>query len=246
MNCTQVDRMLDDLMDGVLSDADLRELEAHCANCETCAVKLSATREMMQLFSEMDDEVDVPLQAQARWRSAVKAEARKGGMKRFYRMGAGIAAVLVVALGATFALRSRPTELPKANLTAGNAAMVPNMAMIEADGQSDEMLSEEESIDTAVSRGIPMHEIAMTVESLDATCEYMADLVSEYEGSLDQQRFEEDGRACANLYIELPAGNIEEFLNAASHYDVDGGLELPTQLEAEGEQVSVLLVLKEA
>ena len=238
MDCNQVDRLLDALMDDVISQDEREALEAHCDACAACAAKLNATRDMMRLFADMAPEVDVPLQVQANWRKAVKAEAGKRGLRRFYRLAGGIAAVLVVALGTTFALRSRPAKVTAAPMM--DAAMGQSVAMIEADGQTDE-----ESIDTAVSRAMPMHEISMTVKDIDKTCEYMSDLVSEYEGEMDDQRFEEDGKACANLYIEMPAENAAEFLNAAAHYDLDGEDAIPSDELTAGERVSMLLVLKE-
>ena len=237
MDCSQVDRLLDALMDDTLTQSERDTLEAHCADCAACAAKLRATQDMMRLFADMAPEADVPLHVQANWRKAVKAEAGKTGMRRFYRLAGGIAAVLVVALSTTFALRSRPAEVAATPMM--DAAMEQSVAMLEADGQADE-----ESIDTAVSRAMPMHEISMTVEDIGKTCEYMSDLVSEYEGEMDVQRFEEEGKACANLYIDLPSENAAEFLNAASHYDLGNGA-IPSDETAAGERVSMLLVLKE-
>lgn len=237
MDCTQVDRLLDELMDEVISPDDLRALEAHCEACPACAAKLNATRDMLRLFADMAPEADVPLNVQASWRRAVKDEAKKtGGMKHVYRYVAGIAAAMVVAIGATFALNNRPAQ----NIApaAVEADMARSVAMIEADGQSDDIA--EESIDTAVSRAMPMHELTITVEDLDRTCAYVADLVREYEGEVDEQRFD----AGANLYIDLPAENASEFLNAAAHYDLNNG-DMPEITGAAGERVSMLLVLKE-
>ena len=84
----------------------------------------------------------------------------------------------------------------------------------------------------------------MVVEDLDRTCAYMADLVSEYEGTLEVQRYETDGVDCANLYIELPAENAADFLEAAAHYDVSGTLESAANAEDAEGRVSLLLVLK--
>ena len=94
MDCTQVDRLLDDLMDEVLSQDDLRALEAHCDACPACRAKLNATRDMLRLFADMAPEADVPLDIQANWRRAVKAEAAKDAAKRFRRWAAGIAAAV--------------------------------------------------------------------------------------------------------------------------------------------------------
>lgn len=238
MNCIQVDQLLDDLMDEVISPDDLRALEAHCDDCPTCKSKLIATRDMLRLFADMAPEADVPLNVQAKWRSAVKAESKKVRAKGLYRWAAGIAAALVVAIGATFMLNMPQSAAPLMEA----APMARSVTMIEADGQSEAM---EEAIDTAVSRPVPTLELAMTVENLNRTCAYMADLLSEYEGSVDEQRFDKDGRACANLYIGLPAENAAEFLNAASHFDL-GHAGIPDIDASEADRVVMLLVLKEA
>ena len=237
MNCIQVDQLLDDLMDEVISPDDLRALEAHCDDCPTCRSKLNATRDMLRLFADMAPEADVPLNVQAKWRSAVKAESKKVRAKSLYRWAAGIAAALVVAIGATFMLNMPQSVSPLMEA----APMARSVTMIEADG----LEASEEAIDTAVSRPMPTLELAMTVEDLNRTCAYMADLISEYEGGMDEQRFDKDGRACANLYIDLPAENAVEFLNAASHFDL-GHAEMPDIDASEADRVVMLLVLKEA
>ena len=237
MNCIQVDQLLNDLMDEVISPDDLRALEAHCDDCPTCRSKLNATRDMLRLFADMAPEADVPLNVQAKWRSAVKAESKKVRAKGLYRWAAGIAAALVVAIGATFMLNMPQSATPLMEA----APMARSVAMIEADG----LEASEEAIDTAVSRPVPTLELAMTVEDLNRTCAYMADLISEYEGGMDEQRFDKDGRACANLYIDLPAENAAEFLNAASHFDL-GHAEMPDIDASEADRVVMLLVLKEA
>ena len=117
-----------------------------------------------------------------------------------------------------------------------NALMAESVAVVEADGQEDS-----ESIDTAASRAMPMIERRMTVEDLDRTCAYMADLAREYDGEIEDQRIE----AGANLYVELPAENAADFLSAAAHYDVDGTFDAACDVEAEAGRVSILLVLEE-
>ena len=275
MNCEQIDRWLDAMMDGEISTKDMNALEAHCESCAACAEKLKLNRQMMGMLSEMAPEIDVPLTAQAAWRSAVKAEAGKTRRARLYRVAGGIAAALVVAIGATFALRTPPRNLTtetavqessKAMMDAEFAEEVPVMeaelaeevpmmeaeaadeapmmgaeyaaaggALIEADGAAMMM--------DASRRSSGMREVEMVVEDLDRACEYMRDLVDEYEGSADIQRFDADGVPCANLYIEMPAGNAEEFLRAAAHYDTSGAEISADGFEGEGD-ISMLLVLR--
>ena len=108
-------------------------------------------------------------------------------------------------------------------------------ALIEADGAAMMM--------DASRRSSAMHEVEMVVEELDQACEYVNDLVEEYEGTADEQRFEADGVPCANLYIELPAENAGDFIRAAAHYDRSGGDVSRLSFDGDGD-VSLLLVLR--
>ena len=108
-------------------------------------------------------------------------------------------------------------------------------ALIEADGATMMM--------DASRKSSAMHEIEMVVEDLDRACEYVGDLVEEYEGTADEQRYEADGAPCANLYIELPAGNAGDFLRAAAHYDKSGEDVSALSFDGDGD-VSLLLVLR--
>ena len=237
MNCTQTDALLDAYMDDALADGERATLAAHCAECPACAEKYRATEIMKRMFSEMAPEVDVPLTAQAGWRRAIKAEAQRTKRQRLFKMAGGIAAALVVAVGAAVALMANPVQ-KEVEMRSADLAGAQSIAMIEADGEIDAAEAMLEDADF-----MPMHELEMTVEDLDSVCVYMTDLVSEYEGEADVQPFEEDGRRCANLYIDLPTENADEFLSAASHYDASGSA--LTLGEAAGERVSMLLVLKE-
>lgn len=237
MNCERIEPLLDALLDGALSDEDRHALNAHCEACAVCAEKLHDVQIMKRLFDDMAPEIDVPLQTQASWRRAVKAEAAAKKRARLFKLSGGIAAALVVALTATFALREKPARLELAAAVPEAAMETEEVAMIEADGRSSR------SLNAAAPLAMPMNELHMTVEALDKACDYMADLVSEYEGEMDVQRTEENGRPCANLYITLPAANVQEFLDAAAHYDVNGSA-LAAQF-SDGDTAAMVLILKE-
>lgn len=120
MNCVEVNDLLDQLMDGELSDGQRRALEAHGQTCAQCAGAIRATLQMKALFEQMEPEVDVPLQAQARWRGAVREAARAQRRKRLIRWAATAAAAVVALVGVGLALnlRSAPREDSTAMLTA--------------------------------------------------------------------------------------------------------------------------------
>jgi predicted anti-sigma-YlaC factor YlaD len=260
VKCEQIDRWLDAMMDGEISAEDMRRVEEHCETCAECAEKLKLNRQMMGMFAEMAPEMDVPLTAQAAWRSAVRAEAGKARRARLYRFAGGIAAALVVAIGATFALRTPPKDMasnsvastampqPTAELMmAGEAEYADEAPMMAAEyAAAGEALIEADGavmMMDASRKSSAMHEVEMVVEDLDRACEYVSDLVEEYEGTADEQRFESDGVPCANLYIELPAGNAGEFMRAAAHYDKSGADVSGLSFGGDGD-VSLLLVLR--
>ena len=127
-------------------------------------------------------------------------------------------------------------------------------ALIETDGAAEAVVMAEEAEDAeevsfaaeaanmpVKTAAAPMREIGMVVEDVSRVCEYARDLAQEYEGDIDIQLFDEDGVACANLYIDLPAANAPEFLEAMRHFDHSGA---PADaFDADG-QTSLLLVLR--
>ena len=170
MDCNQVNGILDLLMDGALDDTQRSALEAHGRECPTCAAAIHSTLQMKALFEQMEPEADVPLQAQARWRSAVKAEAKQQRRRRMRRWIASVAAaaVVLVGLGAAFTLRGTPkrndalyaqeesaaapmVERAAETVLASNGAVANARsdaapgAVVEADGMADEAVAIEDA-----------------------------------------------------------------------------------------------------
>ena len=342
MRCDEINALLDRLLDGELSEEQLQALRAHGQECPQCAGQIEAAMQMKALFGEMTPEADVPLAAQAAWRSAVKAEARRKRSRRFTAWAGMAAAAVVLVLGVGLALntpnapklhtdaasapiaesaetageaemseanqsvdesepvnlmksaavesapRSASEEAPAAAaesgedsdiITAGGAmesfdAAEPeqleeadyemaDMAYLEADGAGEaerdvpmndaaampalsvESEDAEEAGEEAIGfaaeaaapeAAAPVHELSLKVESIDAACGAIVDLVSEYEGTADVQRLDSG----ANIYVDMPAGNVAEFISAVAHLDVSGSeLKAP---ETDGEAVSALLL----
>ena len=166
MNCTQTEQYLDAMMDGTLDAEALARLEAHCRECPACAEKLKVNRQMMRVFAEMAPEMDVPLTAQAAWRSAVKRESGKVRQRRAFRYVGGIAAALVVALGATFALRT--------NVNRNSMAMLP--AAMEADYADSEAAAEDApEAESAVTEGAMEAERAATKAAVNVEANAVSD-----------------------------------------------------------------------
>lgn len=105
MDCIQVGEMLDLLMDDALDEGQRQALEAHGRSCPECAAAIRSTLQMKALFDRMEPEADVPLEAKARWRGAVKAEAKARKQKRLRRWFASAAAAVVVLVCVGMAFR---------------------------------------------------------------------------------------------------------------------------------------------
>ena len=118
MNCAEIGDLLDLLMDDALTDEQRREMEAHGRECPACAEAIRATMQMKALFAGMDTEADVPLQIQAKWRGAVKAEAARQKKRRLTRWIASAAAAVVAVAGIGLALNGRNAPAKNATLMA--------------------------------------------------------------------------------------------------------------------------------
>lgn len=112
MNCTEFNGMLDLLMDGALSDDQRQVMEAHGLECPECAAAMRSTLQMKALFDQMEPEADVPLEAQASWRGAVREASKRQKQKRLRRWIVSAAAAVVVLAGAglTLSLRGAPKQ----------------------------------------------------------------------------------------------------------------------------------------
>lgn len=169
MDCTKVSESLDLLMDGKLDDAGRQALEAHGRECPECAAAIRSTLQMKALFDQMDPEVDVPLEAQARWRGAVRAEARAQKQRRLRRWFASAAAavVVLVGIGLAFRLQGTPKQSAAPMYEENAAAQIEEKAaepvlasggvvthvrsnaapgaVVEADGMAEEVVAIEDS-----------------------------------------------------------------------------------------------------
>jgi len=177
MDCLKVSEMLDLLMDGALDEGQRQALEAHGRECPACAAAIRSTLKMKALFDQMEPEADVPLEAQAKWRGAVREEAKAQKQKRLRRWFASAAAavVLLAGIGLAFRLKGTPKQnaaslieerpigrieerVAEPALASGDVVThvrsnaAPG-AVVEADGVADEVVVIEDSeMDMAVSQ----------------------------------------------------------------------------------------------
>lgn len=123
IDCKFFTEHLDSYLDSELDQATRQEMHRHAANCPSCGECLESMTRLLTMCAEMDEGLSVPLEAQAAWRKAVRAEAaskeRKASSRGavFRRWTGGIAAALVLLVGGTFAYRmgdgAAPITLPR-------------------------------------------------------------------------------------------------------------------------------------
>ena len=234
MNCEQMRAMLDAYIDGELSEEEMRALRDHAAACEDCKRELEAAELLRDALAHMDDDVSVPLEAQAAWRKAVRAEAGKRSKKRALRVVYGLAAALVVAIGCTAVLRSdalKPQNALTPNAGAQARAVEFTEMMVATDGESDAVQA---------TYSLSAEDYAAWkkygVADFDRACQTLEELTAEYSGTATTDRGEADREAMYR--IELPAAYMEDFLNAASLL----GTELDSELREESGETAVIYI----
>jgi hypothetical protein len=269
MKCNEVNGLLDLLMDGELNDEQRQAMEAHGRQCPECAAAIHSTLQMKALFEQLEPEVDVPLEAQARWRGAVRQAAKPQKPGQLRRWIASVAAAAVVLVGVGAALVHR--EAPKQNATAYEDSAVAPMALeeraaepalasgvasngmavdapgavVEADGMADEAVAIGDAAmglaaeSEAAALSAPACELALRVKDVETACDRIRDLAQEYEAVADVQAAVDGG---ANVYVEIDAENARDFLNAVAPLDASGKTVGTPELAGSG-RLLVLLAL---
>lgn len=211
MNCSEFKQMLDLYIDGELSSQQQTELKRHAAQCSPCAEQLNAAEQLRDILSQMDQDIAVPLPAQAGWRSAVKKEAARRRMKRIYTAVGAVAASCVLTFGVTTMLQADNGAVPGAGV---EEAAVRQVAYVQPDGLSDEAVLEASAAPgmmQTVSMAAPYARRNIAVKDLKAAKDYLADVVSEYDGMIER---EAGGAQGTEIYLRIPGGNVEDFIRA--------------------------------
>ncbi len=109
MNCGKFESLIDPYLDGELDQLARRSMDAHARNCPACGARLDMATKLMTMCAELDEGLQIPLDAQASWRKAVREEAKarkkRGAGSLVVRLGT-LAAALVVLVGGTMMFRS--------------------------------------------------------------------------------------------------------------------------------------------
>lgn len=196
MTCDEFRSLLDAYIDGELSPARMQALEDHAKACEACMEEFQAAQLLKDTLAHIDDEIAVPLQAQAAWRNAVRAEAKKKSARKWLRVSYAAAAALVLALGVGLFAKDAPIPQNEPQLAMRTLNQA-ETAVVMADGSSG-----------AAGADVHVHR-KMRVSSLQDALRNLEQLTLEYSGSFSAQG--ED--ACI---ITLPADYMEDFTSASA------------------------------
>jgi len=202
MTCAEFDHLLDLYIDGELNETQRTAVEGHVTQCEECAVKLKAAKELRDILSHMDDGIAVPLQAQAAWRKAVREEAKRGKIKAIYKAVGAVAAVCVLTFGITSMIQHKPGGLD-------------NIQRVEADGVSEIAAFDGE----AVARGVDMTRLTEYVErvlvadDVNQALAYLKDVATEYCAEIER---EADSTQGMNVFLQVPSESAQDFISAVN------------------------------
>lgn len=222
MNCEEARRLLDAYIDGELPEDEARALLDHAQACAVCGRELKAAEILRESLLHMDDELVVPLEAQAAWRSAVRAQARKRNTRRLLRMAYAAAAALVLAVGGFAALHSTLKEQPDQPMLLEIEAAGADTLLARDGGR--QVAAADESEDYTVLKKI-------SVEAVEEALEKFEMLAAEYDGVCVRSGDE-------SCRIELPCAYMDDFLSAASRIGTEQFMEVA---DAQGETAVILI-----
>ncbi|NLD58810.1 MAG: DUF4349 domain-containing protein [Clostridiales bacterium] len=160
MNCREFMDSLDAYLDGEMSPPGQCEFLRHAQDCSKCKDELCCAETLKASLARMNDDLAVPLRAQAAWRGAVRREAGRRKSRVLYRALSTVAAAFVLLAGTTVMFRSTgvldfgsdsaaiedvhrsPVAAPPAEFYTSQpelaAVPAPRYASIEADGTADD------------------------------------------------------------------------------------------------------------
>ena len=237
MNCEEMRAKLDAYIDGEFSQNEIRAFEEHAAACADCRRELELAKLVRDALEEMPDEVAVPLNVQASWRNAVRAEAKRRRNRRWMRAAYGIAAALVLVIGATAALRNMPGREPQLQME--RIAVAPTDAVVARDGEL-------EAVSVAMEEGDYAAWKKYLTEDMGGACASVEALIQEYSGGYTMHMYTEDrqyGADYAIYRIELPREYLADFLSAVSHIGAEQDSET---MDTQGETALVYIQINQA
>ena len=243
MDCRTFSLLLD-TPEAERTPEQVREMEAHAAECRDCALLLAAQREMRR----MDEEEEVPAAFSASWRERIRAEEESKTMSRFpwKKVLAYAAALVFVAVGTAVsynngwgiagktanqtAARTTYTSESAADygVTSGtylNSKVAGSSVSYEAPMMLSDSYASEEMAEAETAGAEQEQKIIRTVNFTVRTQQYEQDydeirmLVERYGGRVESLNTSGDGTTYslrrANYTLRIPSDRLDAFLDAA-------------------------------
>jgi len=200
VNCSEFKQMLDLYIDGELNESQIRSLEEHAAQCGECRKELAAAEQLREILSHVNDDISVPLPAQAAWRSAVRAEAKRSRMKKIYSVCGAIAAVCVLTAGVTSMLGQKAP-----------VSVATSQPRVETDGVTYDAGANEEAMMKSVStRSLDYISRTIAADDTAQAYKYLCDIIAEYDCAVERET-EGDER---KVFVQVSGEMAVDFINA--------------------------------
>lgn len=241
--CDKFRSLLDGYIDNTLTDDEMAFMKAHADKCLECAEEMRLSDIIKNEVNGMDDDIVVPLKAQAAWRNAVRKEIKNQKFKKAYKALSSVAAALIVLVGATFIMRSSGALPPKAieQQQPASAPVIFAMAtaadiseydampetavqmrakaasgsyVLETDGEADSVIL----TDSEGENIIKSCDIVSKTEVIDDDIKAIYDLTEEYEGYVSEfVRDFADAGDHASIVSRIPADLMDDYISAAEN-----------------------------
>ena len=200
MNCSEFKQMMDLYIDGELNDSQIADLKTHAAQCRSCRDELIAAEQLRGILSHMNDDISVPLPAQAAWRNAVRTEARRKRMKMIYSFCGAAAAVCVLTVGTVTMFNAKDPL---------SVASIPTR--VESDGVSTETSADQNlAIANTMARGMDYVPCTIRTEDKAEAYKYLCDVIAEYGGVVEYETNGDDRK----VFVQIPGEGILDFISA--------------------------------
>lgn len=205
MKCEEFLLKIDAYIDGELSNEEINAMRAHAEGCEACRAEMDAAELLRDTLRDFDEHIEVPLEAQAAWRRAVRSEAKAKNTRKWARAVYAVAAALVLVLGCTLAMNNDIFAAKRVDAAPENAAVM-RAAMgdllIAADGAETSAKSGAEAV-SAFKK--------YSVKAFADADKLISGLAAEY-GASDIAKVESG--SSVTYRIELPMDYQADFLSA--------------------------------
>lgn len=197
MDCEKAMNLLDAYVDGELTPSEMQMMEEHAKICKHCEDEIKAAIFLKETLAHMDDDVAIPLEAQAAWRKQIRLEAGKKRRSMWLRGTCAVAAAFVLVMSVHFAF-DKPEDAQ--SLSLDEQQTVASSELVARDG-STRMIAE--ATEYAVWKKIDVDSVEVAIQAVNM-------LTEEYNGNCNT---EEDG-ICR---VEIPSAYLDDFVKACSH-----------------------------